>query len=413
MDIIFDTRRNPSENEEQYTWRLGQAKDNGLLDMDWEAITDLINKEFREDDREYKESAYRKPYSNAKRYFDAGVFNILSDDKYFIEVQKIKDELYKEQRRLYDQRREYNKLRTSDARFEHLTNELVQIANKLNSEKPLEFKEKWFKPNIHKEAVLFLADWHYGMVTDNIWNKYNVDICRQRVKLCVEIAKTFIQLNNIDVLNIVLLGDAAHGSIHSTCRIQSEEDTSDQLIHVSEIIAEAINNLSKPVNHVSVYSCYGNHLRTIQNKKDSIHSDNFEKIIPWWLRTRLEKNSKVEIIESEYKEFTKLNVLGKNICCLHGDLEKNFKDIGVTTHMIFSRKFGEKIDYTVSADKHHLEEFEQYDIESILVRSLCGSDDYANGKRLYSRPGQTLMIFNDVYGRESTYHIPLDFENNN
>ena len=63
----------------------------------------------------------------------------------------------------------------------------------------------------------------------------------------------------------------------------------------------------------------------------------------------------------------------------------------------------------MSGDKHHLEEFERFDIESILIRSLCGADDYSNDNRLYSRPGQTLMIFNDVYGREATYHIPLDF----
>ena len=99
-------------------------------------------------------------------------------------------------------------------------------------------------------------------------------------------------------------------------------------------------------------------------------------------------------------------MLGYNICCLHGDLD-NFKNIGTTVNTIFSRKFGETIDYTVSGDKHHLEEFEQFDIESILIRSLCGTDDYANNKRLYSKAGQTLMIFNDEYGRESTYHIPL------
>ena len=173
-------------------------------------------------------------------------------------------------------------------------------------------------------------------------------------------------------------------------------------------MSEAINDLSKTVNHISVYSCYGNHLRTIQNKKDSIHSDNMEKVIPWWMKERLRNNSKVDIIDSEYKEFTKINVLGSNICCIHGDLEKNFKDIGVTLNTIFNKKFGETIDYTVSADKHHLEEFERMGIESILVRSLCGTDEFANNGRLYSRPGQTIMIFNDVYGRESTYNIPLD-----
>ena len=410
MDIIIDLHRLENENEEQFIFRLGQAKDSGNLDMSWDEIANVINKEFRNDESEYRsEAAYRKPYQQAKRYFEANVFKTYSDeDSYFKELQIQKDAVYKEKRKLYDQRREYNKLLTFDARAEHLNEELVKAANRLNEEKPLVFNETWFKPNIHKEAIMFWSDWHYGMTTDNIWNKYNTEICKNRVKAFVEISKEFIRLNNIDVLNIVMLGDAAHGSIHTGCRIQSEEDTCDQLMHVSEIMAEAINDLSNIVNHIAVYSCYGNHMRTIQDKKDSIHSDNMEKIIPWWIEQRLQNNLKVEIKYSEYKEFTKLNVLGKNICCVHGDLEKDFKQIGVTINTLFTRKFGETIDYTVSGDKHHLEEFEKFDIESILIRSLCGADEHSNNGRLYSRPGQTLMIFNDVYGREATYNIPLD-----
>lgn len=410
MDIIIDLHRLENENEEQFIFRLGQAKDSGNLDMSWDEIANIINKEFRSDESEYRsEAAYRKPYQQAKRYFEANVFKTFSDkDTYFKELQIQKDAVYKEKRKLYDQRREYNKLLTSDARAEHLNEELVKAANRLNEDQPLIFNEKWFKPNIHKEAIMFWSDWHYGMTTDNIWNKYNTQICKNRVKAFVEMSKEFIRLNNIDILDIVMLGDAAHGSIHTGCRIQSEEDTCDQLMHVSEIMAEAINDLSNVVNHIVVYSCYGNHMRTIQDKKESIHSDNMEKIIPWWIEQRLQNNSKIEIKYSEYKEFTKLNVLGKNICCVHGDLEKDFKQIGVTINTLFSRKFGETIDYTVSGDKHHLEEFEKFDIESILIRSLCGADEHSNNGRLYSRPGQTLMIFNDVYGREATYNIPLD-----
>lgn len=330
------------------------------------------------------------------------------EDKYFKELQVQRDSIYKEKRKLYDQRREYNKLLTSDARAEHLNEELVKAAYKLNDEKPLVFEEKWFKPNTHKEALLCWADWHYGMVTDNIWNEYNTEICKQRVKKLVEITKEFLQLNNIDVLTILTLGDFAHGGIHTGCRVQSEEDVCDQLMHVSELMAEAINELSTVVNHIDVYSCYGNHMRTIQNKNDSIHSDNMEKVIPWWLRQRLQNNSKVEIIESEYKEFTRVNILGTHICAVHGDLEKDFKKLGVTINTIFSKKFGETIDYTISADKHHIEEFEQLGIKSVLVPCLCGTDDHANNGRLYSDAGQTLIIFNDVYGRECTYPIPLN-----
>lgn len=408
MNLINELKRLPNEDYYRYTWRIDDLIRNGKYE-NWEAVTPIVNQElWGEDFNKYRgESAYRKDVASAKKYFNAGIFTI-SDDDYLAEIQKKTDELYKERRKLYDQRREYNKMLTLDARSEHLTEELTKAAYKMNEFLPLSFSEQWFKPNIHKEALLCFSDWHYGMVTDNIWNVYNTKICKERVQTLVAAAKDILAINNIDVLNIVLLGDSAHGALHTSCRIKSEEDTCDQLMHVSEIIAEAINELSTSVNHISVFSCYGNHLRSVQKKEDSIHSDNMEKIIPWWLQQRLQNNTKVDIIESEFKEYTKLNILGHNIVCMHGDLEGSFKNIGITINTIFSKRFGETIDYTVTGDKHHLEEFEQFGIESILVRSLCGTDDYANTRRLYSKAGQTLMIFNDMYGRESTYHIPLN-----
>lgn len=400
--------RKINETYEQYLWRLGELKTSGAIDISWDEIADIINKEFFDTDYDsYKGAcAYRKSYSSAKKFYEAGVFDDNINDAHIARLQNEQDRLYKERKKYYDQRREYNKILTSDARSEHLIDELVNVANKLATEKPLPFSPVELPEYNKKEGLLVLSDWHYGMVTDNIWNKYNTDICRERVQSLVEYVEQYIKEQKISVLHIALLGDAAHGAIHVGCRIQSEEDTCDQLMHVSELLAETIAKLSMCVNKVNVYSCYGNHLRTIQKKDESIHSDNMEKIIPWWIKERLKNNTKVHIIESPYKEFTRIDILGSKICCVHGDLE-NFKNLGVTVNTIFNKLYGESIDYTVSGDKHHLEEFESFGIESILVRSLCGTDEYANNKRLYSDAGQTFIIFNDDYGRECTYHIPL------
>lgn len=400
--------RNKNETYEQYLWRLGELKTSGEVDLSWDDIADMMNKEFFGEDYEsYKGScAYRKIYSGAKKFYEAGVFDKNLDDNHIIRLREEQDNLLKERKRLYDQRREYNKILTSDARAEHLSEELIKAAKRLANEKPLSFDPREFPELNTKEGLLLFSDWHYGMITDNIWNKYNPEICRERVQSLVEYVKQYIKEQELRTLHVALLGDAAHGAIHVGCRVQSNEDTCDQLMHVSEILAETIAELSTCVNHVNVYSCYGNHMRTIQKKDESIHSDNMEKIIPWWLKERLKDNPKVKVIESPYKEFTRIDILGSKICCVHGDLD-NFKNLGVTVNTIFNKLYGESIDYTVSGDKHHLEEFESFGIESILVRSLCGTDEYANNKRLYSDAGQTLIIFNDDYGRECTYHIPL------
>ena len=404
MDQVLQKRID--ENESQYIWRVGQAKDAGLIDFTWEQLTPILNAQLNIEETEWRgESAWRKKYRVMQQAYDDVFSKLQFSELHMAEIETKTKELFKAKKQFQDQRRECRKLWTAEARFDNLTEKLIESVNHLCKIKPLTFEDYIINAG-NSEAVIAWADWHYGMVTDNIWNQYNTDICRQRVSKFVSKAIKYIQRHNVKVLHIMLLGDAAHGSIHTGCRVASEEDVCDQLMQSSEIMAEAINELSSYVSEVNVYATYGNHLRTIQNKNDSIHSDNMEKIIPWWLEQRLQNNNKVNIVKSDYYEFIYLNVCGYNIVGAHGDLEK-FKQFGLTVNTLFTKKHGKTIDYTVSADKHHIEEFETMGIESILVRSLCGTDEYANNNRLYSAPGQTLMIFTPEDGRECTYNIKL------
>lgn len=400
---MLDLKKRDGENERQYIWRIGQMVDKGEVSS-WKEIVPIINSEWRTDESEYRdESAYRKPYQYAKGFYE-DVFSGFEKDQYMNELEEQKIALQKERMRLSDQRREFNKLVRKEARTEHLYDVIRETAAKMNKEKPMELQEFSEVFDSGKEAILCLADWHYGMVTDNIWNKYNPEICRQRVAELITRTKAYLNLNDVQTLRIVLLGDSAHGGIHSTCRVASEENVVEQLMHVAELIAELINELSSCVEDVYIYSTYGNHMRTIQNKADSTHSDNMEKILPWWLAERFANRIDIHLVEADYREFIWFKAAGYNVCCTHGDLD-NFKDIGVTLNTIFSKQFGETIDYTFSADKHHLEELDRYGIESVLIPSLCGTDDYANEHRLYSSAGQMLFIFDSQYGREATYNI--------
>lgn len=401
-------RRLDGETENQTLWRVGNAKASGILgDITWPEVAEFMNKEFRDGEEDYFDSsAYRKRYRNFADAYEELFSKENFVDERLTDIKTQMLELYKMKKQAQDQRRELRNLLTPEARFNNLIEVLVDSANRLCDEQPLEFDDCVFTHG-DSEAVLAFADWHYGMVADNIWNKYDTNICRQRVTQLVVKVIQYLQRHNVKTLHIMLLGDAAHGALHTSCRVASEEDACDQLMHVSEIIAQAVNELSRCVSEVNVYATYGNHLRTVQNKDDSIHSDNMEKIIGWWLEQRLQKNDRVHIIKSDYYEFLLLNVCGYNIVGAHGDLEK-FKQFGLTVNTLFTKKYGQTIDYTISADKHHIEEFETMGIESTLVRSLCGTDEYSNKNRLYSAPGQTLMIFSKSEGKECTYNIKLD-----
>lgn len=393
-------KRLPNETDEQYFYRVCQMKDS--LGFTWPQMAEIFNAEFG---CNKGDTAYRKRWSAFKTVLDANADKIVGENTYLNEIKAQTDELYKAKRQLYDQRREYNKVLVKDARADHLTERLIEAANIV----PLKNYSDIFAFNnseSDEEAVLCLSDWHYGQVSDNIWNKYNTDICVQRVGTLFEKVYSALSTHNVKNLHVVLLGDLINGSIHTTSRVAAEENTCEQLMHVSELLAHFINAISVRVDKVNIYSTYGNHARTIQNKNDSIHSDNMERVIPWWLKQRLKNNDKVNVVDSEYYEFIYFDVCGHNVVCTHGDLDK-FKDIGSTVNALFSKKYGKTIDYTFSGDKHHLESFEQFGVESALVGSLCGTDEYANNRRLYSDPMQTLCIFTPEDGKLCSYNIKL------
>lgn len=399
--------RKEGEDLYEYGLRLIEIKvEQKPEDLDWEDIVEAAGLDCHRDS--LRKAAAVTPYSGyaVAQHFKRKIAAQYAErpDEYLDEVDVKLAELRKESKKFFDQRREFNKLLDQLGREEHLEDRLVDAAMALNKLRPLEADKGLFFTHSNCEAVIVFADWHYGMKTDNIWQHYDTEVCRARVNQLVAEAIKRIRLHHCEKLHILLLGDMAHGAIHVSARVASDELVCNQLMQVSEIIAEAINALADVVDETYVHATYGNHLRTVQNKQDSIHADNMERLIPWWLQQRLSGRDDVFFPEAEYYEFLYFDVCGHHICATHGDLD-GLKAAGKTLNTLFMKKYGTGIDYVILADKHHKEEFEELGIESMIVRSLCGTDDYANGKRLYSMPGQLMMIFNPDDGCDACYQI--------
>lgn len=169
-------------------------------------------------------------------------------------------------------------------------------------------------------------------------------------------------------------------------------------------LAQSVDYLSQFVRETTVYITYGNHARTIQNKKDNIHRDNMERIIPWWLEQRLSKNESVSIAPDTQTEFLFVNAAGHDICASHGDIDSVKSSPRMLT-TLFGKQYGKNIEYILLGDKHHRESFEELGVTSMICGALCGADDYANDKRLYSTPSQLLLIFNPVEGLDAEYRL--------
>ena len=401
--------RRPDESDLDYHRRLitGKLTDKTLADIDYCELAPLLY------DQAYSSDSTRKMmYGSAKtlQLLDkevelAAVSEVPREILDELEMKKI--ELAKERQRFFDQRREYNKLINAQGRFDYLTERLIDAANTLDAKLGLVVDQTTPTTVTHtaydNEAVLALCDWHYGMLAHNAWNHYDCQTCIDRVNSIVGQTIEKLVLHGPKRLHVLLLGDLFHGAIHTSARVASEELVCDQLMQVSEIVAQAISSLAPYTPELIVHSTYGNHARTIQNKNDSIHRDNMERILPWWLKQRLRRIPNVAFASPSETEFIAFESCRNGICASHGDID-SVKDAPRLLPILIERSTGMRPNIIILADKHHAEEFEELGVTAMIADSLCGTDDYANEKRLYSSAGQLLFFVRDS-GLDAVYRM--------
>lgn len=403
----IDTPLHRKENESdlQYHKRLiyGKLIDKTLSDYDYSELSNFIyGKELAPDETR------KRMYGSLRtlELIDDEAIGNVTDEAILSELETKKIELQKEKQRFLDQRREFNKLVTSEGRAEHLYSALIDAANNLTESVGKVYTDIDFftKPETEeKDAVLVFSDWHYGMTTNNIFNSYNTEVCKERVRFVTQKAIQKIQLHKCHTLHVVVLGDLIHGATHVSSRVASEEMTCDQLMQAAELLAQSIAELSEYTQRVFVHVTYGNHARTVQNKIESMHRDNMERVIRWWLNARFANTENVIVANESKYELMPINIMGNWFCAAHGDLD-NVQTSPRLLATLLHKQLGIDLKYILLGDKHHRESFDELGITSMLCGSLCGADDYANDKRLYSSPSQLLLIV-DKDGVDAEYRI--------
>lgn len=399
----MELERRSGETDFEYHKRLvyGKLVDKTLADVDYSELAEVV---------------YGKPYSSdvARRMMYGSKYTvdlIERFDRSQLSSETLSDidekiiELQKERRRISDQRREFSKVISSDARWDHLKDVIRSSVETLQPLGCMIDQNKKLNPYMSDgEAVLVFSDWHYGMITNNVFNTYDTDICKERVSHIVHEASNRIVLNSCKKLHIIVLGDMIHGNCHVSARVASEEVAVEQLMHASELLAQAICDLSRYVDETFVYVTYGNHARAVPNKQDSIHRDNMERFIPWWLEQRLMTYQDIHVVRGDTNEFLFVNACGHDICAAHGDLDAVRTSARILT-TLFNKKYGKNVEYILLGDKHHRESFEELGVTSMVCGSLCGADDYASDKRLYSEPSQLLLIVTPECGVDAEYRL--------
>ena len=390
MDNIIDLHRLENENEEKFIWRLGQAKDAGTLDMNWDELARIINREFRTDESEYRtEAAYRKIYSQARRFYEAGVFNDLSEDKYFKELQIQKQELEKEKVKTRDERNELKRVIREEARKESYKEQILRSISEYQCN-PLSYDESKQFTGILKtdnDLIVSCTDIHAGIEIENYFNKFNEEILKKRFNQYLD--KIFeVQLRHGSENVYVILSELVSGIIHNELRIENNQNLIEQFLSVTNYISQFLSELSYHFKTVNVYICPGNHSRISPKKEDSLKGENIDHLAIPFLEAKLQNFKNIKFFRNEIEEsIAMFNVRNNTVMASHGD-----KDTPNNVVQKFTLLFGIRPSLVYLGHRHTNGLTTVYNTKVIESGTMSGTDNYALDLRLHSNPSQTISV---------------------
>lgn len=325
----------------------------------------------------------------------------VSSDDVLKEYELKKQELYKQQIKFYDQRRELNDVLRKQSREDYLYT-LIDNSIKNSNLQPFEY----FRNNINStdnDILVFLTDIHYGIECENYWNTYNPQIFVQYLYKYLNEIINIKQTHNSENCYIFLGGDLISGLIHNLVRIENTENVVEQVQHVSEYISNFINELSKEFNNIYIHTVAGNHSRLIQNKKEAIKDEKLDLLIPWYLKSRLSTLENVFIVDNEIdKTIASFYVRGKLYYGVHGDYDSPDRVVNSLTQMLDNKPYAVLITH-----RHHYSIDSIHNVKVISSGSFVSVDEYCITKRISGKPSQTVCIC-DKDGVKCSYDIILN-----
>lgn len=408
---MFNTKRLDGENEEQYIWRLGEAKTSGAADLDWSEIRDLINHEFRNDESEYRdESAYRKSYQHAKRFFDAGVFTDTSVDDYLDSIEERRRELEMAKQSLRDERTDYQRSIREEAR----RNSFIELMRRVIAQevKPLEFKSAErvrAKAVGDNDLVVCLSDLHAGLKTDNGWNRFDSDELRARLMSYAKTIREIAEDQGAGMCYVALGGDNISGAIHPNLRLENNENVVAQVKEVSMFISDFVDEISNYFSNTYVFSVSGNHSRLFPNKEEHVTGEELDDLVPFIMRLRLSNNKSVVVYdEKDGPHFVDETIkvihtrFGHTFYLVHGD-----KDTPNNVLKNLTMMTGKKPDGIIMSHRHHNAYDSQYGTKIIQNGSVIGTDRYCVDHRIAGRPEQIVVVTSRNQAVKCLYDVQL------
>ena len=373
-----------------------------------ELIKDCINKILKLSDDSWNDLIQRYNLDISQDHLRKMSYGMKVAYDSFIEESSDEEQLLKikkEKVKLSDLKTETNKQIRNLARVENMTELLKENIDALGKVKPIVSNDYFFLESDTEDiahAVLMASDWHFGLEVNNHLNKFNTEICVQRVNQLIEKTIKYCKTQNVKCLHLFFLGDLISGNIRNIIRLQNREDVSSQIIQVSELIVEMIAKLSYEIPYVTVSFWLGNHECSIDKKESCLEVDNYLPLIKSFVQLRVKDLNNVVVNDNKYGDWVIVeNILNHKFVGTHGHYVNKNK-----ANYQLSNIIGTDVDYVCLGHFHQNMSLTEYESQTFVNGSLVGSDEYSKSLMLHTFPSQKLLMVNDE-GVFAEYTIKL------
>ena len=371
---MINVKRYADESEPAYIYRIANMRDEL---GGWKEVADVLNEELGYN---RTESAYRKPVQYYEQYADA-----LRDEDPEQRLEKIElklIELKKERQKLQDVRTEYNRMCREEARNEEILDVIRDYfeTNKLQGLKYSTSKSVSRRNNC--AMLISLNDIHYGASHDNYWGSYNPDICRKMMNGYLRRIEAIAKIHKPSEAVVWMNGDAISGNIHETVKLSNKENVVKQIIGVTDIIIDFLNELSKMFPKVRYCSVAGNHSR-LAEKDMSPKGERLDDLVENICEKALSANPRVVFGDYEKVDDTiyVVNVCGNTCVGVHGDYDPTPAKVALLPAMV-----GRPVNIILTAHMHHNATDSINGVKIIMAGSFQGMDDYCVERRILGCP---------------------------
>lgn len=390
----MDYKRYENESDEELIYRICQDKDKI---GSWQDVADILNGLLG---TEFTESKFRKQFQAFEKMLEANKGKFLDDDNYLKEITLQKRELAKEKQKLSDERVEFNRLIREEARKESFEDLIKRVIGE--EVEPIKIEANEIKSyTSNNDLLVHLTDIHTGIEVDSYINTFNKDVLADRIEKYVCEILSIKETHNSENCYIVI-GEILSGLIHNNLRLQNNMDLIEQFKYISMLISEMLVVLSKEFNSIYVYVTIGNHSRIVARKEESLQGENFDLLLPFYLRASLQNIDNVFIKDNEIEQsIAMFNVRGYNVFASHGD-----KDNPSSVVQNWTMMFGIKPNIVLLGHRHTNGLSTVYDTKVIESGCVSGSDPYAISIRKSNKAEQTVSVITDR-GLACVYDVTL------